>query len=48
MHKVLIGSSTFMQVLRQRLDSGLELPLPDALLINGLPNGATFTGESGD
>ncbi|GMY11697.1 L-ascorbate oxidase homolog [Fagus crenata] len=35
------------KVLQQRLDSGSPLPLPDALLINGLPHSSTFTGEPG-
>ncbi|KAF2295169.1 hypothetical protein GH714_031824 [Hevea brasiliensis] len=34
-------------VLQQELDQGFPLPLPDALLINGLSQGATFTGEKG-
>ncbi|KAF2295152.1 hypothetical protein GH714_031733 [Hevea brasiliensis] len=35
------------KVLQQELDQGFPLPLPDALLINGLSQGATFTGEKG-
>ena len=38
----------FLQALQKRLDSGIPLPLPDALLINGLPSGSTFTGEKGN
>ncbi|KAJ8764436.1 hypothetical protein K2173_006176 [Erythroxylum novogranatense] len=33
--------------LQQNLDNGTSLPPPDGLLINGLSQGATFTGESG-
>ncbi|KAI4386706.1 hypothetical protein MLD38_004615 [Melastoma candidum] len=33
--------------LRQRLDAGEVLPLPDGLLINGHPSGLTFKGETG-
>ncbi|XP_050208094.1 L-ascorbate oxidase homolog [Mercurialis annua] len=35
------------KVLEQKLDQGLSLPLPDALLINGLNKAATFVGEKG-
>ncbi|CAN1814737.1 L-ascorbate oxidase homolog [Linum perenne] len=39
---------TDYKVLEQKLDQGIPLPLPDGLLINGLPNGkAVFTGEKG-
>ncbi|OAY35375.1 L-ascorbate oxidase homolog [Manihot esculenta] len=46
---LLIGEwyKTDYKVLQQNLDQGISLPLPDALLINGLPKGATFTGEKG-
>ncbi|POO02725.1 Copper-resistance protein [Trema orientale] len=33
------------KALAQRLDSGYSLPPPDAILINGLPRDAVFTGE---
>ncbi|EXB37211.1 L-ascorbate oxidase-like protein [Morus notabilis] len=33
--------------LQKKLDSGSSLPLPDGLLINGLPHHATFTGQKG-
>ncbi|CAN1814733.1 L-ascorbate oxidase homolog [Linum perenne] len=40
---------TDYKVLEQKLDQGIPLPLPDGLLINGLPNGkAVFTGEKGN
>ncbi|KAI3437400.1 uncharacterized protein J3R85_005381 [Psidium guajava] len=35
------------KALRQSLDAGNPLPLPDGLLINGRPNGFTFTGQRG-
>ncbi|EEF40023.1 L-ascorbate oxidase homolog [Ricinus communis] len=46
---LLIGDwfKTDYKVLQQRLDQGLSLPLPDALLINGLHKDAIFTGEKG-
>ncbi|KAG0467145.1 hypothetical protein HPP92_018725 [Vanilla planifolia] len=33
--------------LRQTLDSGKTLPFPDGLLINGMPQFTTFTGDQG-
>uniref|UniRef100_A0A7N0ZT51 L-ascorbate oxidase n=1 Tax=Kalanchoe fedtschenkoi TaxID=63787 RepID=A0A7N0ZT51_KALFE len=35
------------KAIRKKLDSGFSLPLPDGVLINGLPKSATFTGEKG-
>ncbi|KAB1214677.1 hypothetical protein CJ030_MR5G022126 [Morella rubra] len=35
------------QVLRKKLNSGVRLPLPDGLLINGVKAGYVFTGEPG-
>ncbi|KAL6961527.1 hypothetical protein U1Q18_039297 [Sarracenia purpurea var. burkii] len=35
------------KALQQTLDLGNPFPLPDALLINGVPNSASFTGEQG-
>ncbi|KAJ6841936.1 L-ascorbate oxidase-like protein [Iris pallida] len=35
------------KVLRQSLDSGKALGLPDGLLINGLPQSSSFTGDQG-
>ncbi|KAG6663213.1 L-ascorbate oxidase homolog [Carya illinoinensis] len=35
------------KVLRQKLDLGIALALPDGLLINGISNGSVFTGEQG-
>ncbi|PSS30766.1 L-ascorbate oxidase [Actinidia chinensis var. chinensis] len=35
------------KVLQQTLDSGNPFPFPDAILINGLPRSATFTGQKG-
>lgn len=34
--------------LQQSLDSGAPLPFPDAVLINGVPSGATFAGDQGN
>lgn len=36
-----------MQAIRQSLDAGRALPLPDGILINGLPQGSVFTGDQG-
>ncbi|XP_050366896.1 L-ascorbate oxidase homolog [Argentina anserina] len=46
---VLVGDwyKTSHKVLQKKLDSGIPLPLPDALLINGLHGSATFTGQKG-
>ncbi|KAF3438896.1 hypothetical protein FNV43_RR17171 [Rhamnella rubrinervis] len=47
---LLIGDwfKTDHKVLQKRLDYGSTLPLPDALLINGLPDGRpVFTGKQG-
>ncbi|KAL6227290.1 hypothetical protein ACLB2K_001249 [Fragaria x ananassa] len=38
---------TSHKALQQKLDSGIPLPLPDALLINGLHGSATFSGQRG-
>ncbi|KAK8653750.1 hypothetical protein V6N13_127734 [Hibiscus sabdariffa] len=35
------------QALRKKLNSGLALPLPDGLLINGLHKASVFTGQKG-
>ncbi|KAL7231860.1 hypothetical protein ACSBR2_009982 [Camellia fascicularis] len=35
------------KILQQTLDSGNPFPFPDAILINGLPKSASFTGEKG-
>ncbi|XP_062153995.1 L-ascorbate oxidase homolog [Alnus glutinosa] len=35
------------KALRQKLDSNIPLPLPNALLINGVSNTSVFTGEAG-
>ncbi|EOX91308.1 hypothetical protein QUC31_003059 [Theobroma cacao] len=35
------------KALKERLDSGLGLPLPDGLLINGVRRSSTFTGQRG-
>lgn len=35
------------KALQQTLDKGNLLPLPDGILINGRPNGFTFTGQRG-
>lgn len=34
--------------LQRKLDSGNTLPLPDGILINGLPQSSSFTGERGN
>ncbi|KAJ4849482.1 hypothetical protein Tsubulata_030297 [Turnera subulata] len=46
---LLVGDwyKTDHKVLQQKLDQGIPLPSPDALLINGLKNGPIFTGEKG-
>ncbi|KAL6222527.1 hypothetical protein ACLB2K_005919 [Fragaria x ananassa] len=46
---VLVGDwyKTSHKALQQKLDSGIPLPLPDALLINGLHGSVTFTGQKG-
>ncbi|KAK9678582.1 hypothetical protein RND81_11G221000 [Saponaria officinalis] len=38
---------TDFKVLRQRLDSGYSMPVPDGILINGHPSNTVFTGEAG-
>ncbi|XP_057961550.1 L-ascorbate oxidase homolog [Malania oleifera] len=35
------------KALQEKLDSGSPLPLPDGILINGLPHKSVFTGEKG-
>ncbi|KAJ8770670.1 hypothetical protein K2173_021317 [Erythroxylum novogranatense] len=46
---LLIGDwyKTDHKILQKQLDTGNPLPLPDALLINGVAKVATFTGEAG-
>jgi hypothetical protein len=44
----LISEHPSLQALKQNLDQGKALPVPDALLINGLSKGASFTGEKGN
>lgn len=44
----LIREHPSLQALKQNLDQGKALPVPDALLINGLSKGASFTGEKGN
>ncbi|KAK8674011.1 hypothetical protein V6N13_112317 [Hibiscus sabdariffa] len=37
----------YQRALVEKLNSGLSLPLPDGLLINGLHRSSSFTGEKG-